>query len=280
MTDHACPQASTSMPGATDYIQRANPAFEAVLATRTVSNAAAFFLAYLRPGMRVLDVGCGPGSITLGLAEVVAPGEVVGIDLQPAQVEQARALAATRGVPNVGFEVADLYTLPFPDGAFDAAFAHTVVIGLREPVRALAELRRVLRPGGIVGVRDPDWGTWLRVPTVPLIEQGIAVAVQGDQHHGGDPFRGRHHRRLLLEAGFVRTEATASVSSAGSLEATRRHAVFMKAQLQGAARTALAEGWMDQATVEAVEAAIDAWAERPDAFATWTWCEAVGWVQT
>jgi 2-polyprenyl-3-methyl-5-hydroxy-6-metoxy-1,4-benzoquinol methylase len=73
MTDHACPQASTSMPGATDYIQRANPAFEAVLATRTVSNAAAFFLAYLRPGMRVLDVGCGPGSITLGLAEVVAP---------------------------------------------------------------------------------------------------------------------------------------------------------------------------------------------------------------
>ena len=78
----------------------------------------------------------------------------------------------------------------------------------------------------------------------------------------------------------MRTEATASVSSAGSLEATRRHAVFMKAQLQGAARTALAEGWMDQATVEAVEAAIDAWAERPDAFATWTWCEAIGWVQT
>jgi SAM-dependent methyltransferase len=120
------------MPRTTDYIQRANPAFEAVLATRTVSNAAAFFLPYLRPGMRVLDVGCGPGSITLGLAEVVAPGVVVGIDLQPAQVEQARALAATRGVTNVGYEVADLYTLPFPDGAFDAAFAHTVVIGLRE----------------------------------------------------------------------------------------------------------------------------------------------------
>jgi SAM-dependent methyltransferase len=270
----------STRPGAPDYIQRANPAFEAVLATRTASNAAAFFLTYLRPGMRVLDVGCGPGSITLGLAEVVAPGAVVGIDLQPAQVEQARAEAATRGVTNVSYEVADLYTLPFPDGAFDAAFAHTVLIGLREPLRALAELRRVLRPGGVMGVRDPDWGTWLRVPTIPLIEQGFDVAVRGVQHHGGDPFRARHHRELLLEAGFVRPEATASVSSAGSPEATRRHAVFMKAQLQGAARTALAEGWMDQAAVEAVVAAIDAWAERPDAFAAWTWCEAVGWVPT
>jgi SAM-dependent methyltransferase len=160
MADYACSQPSTSMPGAPDYIQRANPAFEAVLATRTASHAAGFFLPYLRPGMRVLDVGCGPGSITLGLAEAVAPGAVVGIDLQPAQVEQARAFAATRGVTNVRYEVADLYALPFPDVAFDAAFAHTVVIGLREPVRALAELRRVLRPGGLVGVRDPDWGTW------------------------------------------------------------------------------------------------------------------------
>ena len=71
--------------------------------------------------MRLLDVGCGPGSITLGLAEAVAPGEVVGVDLQPAQVEQARALAAERGVANVRFEVASAYALPFPDAAFDAA---------------------------------------------------------------------------------------------------------------------------------------------------------------
>src|SRR5262245_31619193 len=147
MTDHTCPHATTSMPGAPDYTQRANPAFEAVLPTRTASHAAAFFLAYLLRGMPLLGRGCGPAFLTLGLAEVVAPGDVVGIDLQPAQVEQARALAGTRGVTNVGFEVADLYTLPFPDGAFDAVFAHTVVIGLREPVRALAELRRVLRPG-------------------------------------------------------------------------------------------------------------------------------------
>ncbi len=85
------------------YVQRDNPAIEACFAARTASKEAAFFLPYLHPGMQVLDVGCGPGSITLGLAEVVAPGEVVGIDLQPAQIEQARASVAKRAVANVRF---------------------------------------------------------------------------------------------------------------------------------------------------------------------------------
>jgi ubiquinone/menaquinone biosynthesis C-methylase UbiE len=99
------------------------------MATRTAAQEAAFFLPFLRPGMRVLDVGCGPGSITLGLAEVVAPGVVVGIDVDPAQVEQAQALAEARSMKNARFEVADIYRLPFPNGSFDAAFAHTVVMG-------------------------------------------------------------------------------------------------------------------------------------------------------
>jgi ubiquinone/menaquinone biosynthesis C-methylase UbiE len=74
--------------------------------------------------MRGLDLGCGPGSITLGLAEAVAPGEMVGVDVQPSQVAQAQALSAARGVMNVRFEVADVYRLPFPDGSFDAVSAH------------------------------------------------------------------------------------------------------------------------------------------------------------
>ena len=88
-----------------------------MLAARTASREVAFFLSHLRSGMRVLDVGCGPGSITLGLAEVVAPAEVVGVDLQPAQVEQARALATERQATNVRFEVASIYELPFPNGS-------------------------------------------------------------------------------------------------------------------------------------------------------------------
>jgi len=265
-----------SVPAAEVYSQQANPAFEAELAARTASQEAAFLVSYLRPGMKLLDVGCGPGSITLGLAEIVAPGQVVGIDIQSAQVEQARA--AARGIASVRFEVADIYGLPFPDASFDAAFANGVVMHLREPVRALAELRRVLRPGGIAGVRDPDFGASLYAPTTPLLERWLALRVQVRQHNGGDPFLSRHYRRLLLEAGFVRAEAGASVDSAGSPEETHRHAAFLKAILQGLARTVVAEGWMDQATVDALAAEIDAWAQRPDAFYATTWCEAVGWV--
>jgi ubiquinone/menaquinone biosynthesis C-methylase UbiE len=151
MVDPSLSQASTAIAAPESYSQRANPVFEAELALRTAAKEGAFFLPYLRPGMRLLDLGCGPGSITLGLAEKVAPGEVVGVDLQPSQVAQAQELSAARGVKNVRFEIADVYRLPFPDASFDAVFAHVVLMHLREPVRALMEMRRVLRPGGIVG---------------------------------------------------------------------------------------------------------------------------------
>lgn len=278
MADQSGSQGSVAMPAVESYSQRANPGFEAVLALRSAAKEGAFFLPYLRPGMRVLDVGCGPGSITLGLAEAVAPGEVVGIDFQPSQVAQAQAVSAARGLRNTRFEVADVYRLPFPDGALDAVFAHTVLMHLREPLRALAEMRRVLRPGGIAGVRDCDWGGRIHAPATPLLEQWYALTVRLRQHNGGDPFMGRHHRRLLLEAGFARAEASVSVWSMGTPEETRHCATFLKAQLQGFAPTALAEGWMEQTTVETVAAEIDAWAGRPDALYVDTFCEALGWV--
>ena len=266
-----------SNPSAEIYSQLANPAFEAELGARTAARDAAFLLPHLRPGMHLLDVGCGPGSITVGLAEVVAPGRAVGIDIQSALVEQARARAAARGMATARFEVADLHRLPFPEASFDAVFANGVLMHLREPARALAELRRVLRPGGIAGVRDPDFATTLYAPMTPLLEQWLALRVRVRQHNGGDPFLSRHYRRLLLEAGFARAEASASVDSAGAQGETRRHAAFLKAQLQGIVRTAAAQGWMDQAAVDAAAAEIDAWAQRPDAFFAMTWCQAVGW---
>ena len=260
------------------YSQHANPAFEERLALRTAANEGAFFLPYLRPGMRVLDVGCGPGSISLGIAEKIAPGQVVGIDFQESQIAQAKALAASRGQRNVRFEVADVYQLPFPDGSFDAAFANTVLMHLNQPLRALTEMRRVLRPGGIIGVRDCDWGGRIHVPATPLLEQWYAIMVRVRQQNGGDPFMGRYHRSLLLDAGFMRAEASVSVASAGTPEETRHHATFLKAQLHGLGSTALAEGWIDEATVEALSAEIDAWSVRPDALYADMFCEAIGWV--
>jgi SAM-dependent methyltransferase len=260
------------------YTLRDNPTFDATMTARTAAREAAFFLLHLRPGMRLLDVGCGPGSITLGLAEAVAPGEVVGVDLRPEVVEQARAAAAQRGIANVRFEVGSAYDLPFPDASFDAAFAHIVLMHLREPARALAEMRRVLRPGGLVGVRDVDLGARLIYPLTPLLEQLLAMGNRVRRHNGGDIFLGRTHRRLLRDAGFARTEAGATMNCAGTLEGTRHAAAFRRVQLPSMVQTALHEGWVDQATADAMATELDAWAEGPDAFSVETTCHAVGWV--
>ena len=261
------------------YSQQANPAFEAALAQRSAAQEAAFFVSHLRPGMRLLDAGCGPGSITVDLAALVAPGQVVGIDAQPSQVEQARALASARGAANACFEVADAYQLPFADEAFDAAFAHGVLMHLHDPLRGLTALRRVLRPGGVIGIRDPDLGALLHTPTTPLLETWLTLRVRVRQHNGGDPFIGRRHRALLQQAGFVAVEAGATVTSAGSAETLARHRAFLQAQWVGIARNALALGWIEPATVAATAAAIDDWTRRPDAFAATVWCHAVGHVR-
>jgi SAM-dependent methyltransferase len=226
--------------------------------------------------MKLLDVGCGPGTITVGLAEAVAPGEVVGIDREPGQIERARGLPEAQS-GRIRFEVADAYALPFPDEYFDALFTHTVVMHLQRPIDALQEMRRVLKPGGVIGVRDQDWETTLLAPPSPLLEEWKQLRSRVHNLGGGDAFRARNSRQLLLEAGFVRTEGSASVTSAGTMEATRQQAVFSVAQLAGTGKRAIKEGWIDEAKLEAMRKEIEAWGERPDAFYVRTWCEAVGW---
>src|SRR4029453_16149816 len=125
----------------------------AVFATRT-GRAAAFLAPHLRAGMRLLDCGCGPGSITADLATLVAPGQAIGIDLREDALAQGRALARERGVATLVFQKASVYQLPYADGSFDAAFACAVLQHLTAPLAALQEIRRVLKPGGVVGIVD------------------------------------------------------------------------------------------------------------------------------
>src|SRR5688500_15667749 len=98
-----------------------------VIAQRTAEASAAFLLPYLKPGMRLIDCGCGPGNITVDLGKLVARGEVVGVDLSERDLATGRALVEQRGVRNVRFERADLYGLPFAEGTFEVAFAHSVL---------------------------------------------------------------------------------------------------------------------------------------------------------
>ena len=157
---------------------------------RTAAKHAAFFTPFLRPGMRLLECGCGPGTITIDLANLVAPGQVVGIDLEPVQLRSALDRGRQRQI-NVSFGVASIYGLPFSDGSFDAVFAHALFEHLREPVRALLEMRRVLRSSGLIGVRSPDWAGWLVHPPNPLIEQAFQQFKKIQITNGGNPHVGR-----------------------------------------------------------------------------------------
>jgi SAM-dependent methyltransferase len=251
------------------------------LAMRTAKGEAAFFLPHLRAGIRLLDCGCGVGSITVGLAEAVAPGEAVGVDRESGQIEIARGRAAEQGVTNARFEVGNIYALPFPDASFDAVFAHTVLEHLSDPLRAIKEMRRVLRPGGIVGVKDPDYGTLLLEPSTPLMRDAMALYRRVSVVNGASPFYARHQRRLLLEAGFARSDGYASVICLGSLEATRQaFALWFKPWLTDATfnQTALEHKFVDQATLDAMLQACQRWSELPDAYFALTHCAAVGWV--
>jgi ubiquinone/menaquinone biosynthesis C-methylase UbiE len=117
---------------------------------RTAESHAGFFLPQLLPGWRLLDAGCGPGTITLGLVRKVSPGQVIGVDIEESQFAKARGQAEQEGL-NIEFQKASISHLPFSDGYFDAVFSHAVLQHLTNPEAALAELRRVLKPGGLLG---------------------------------------------------------------------------------------------------------------------------------
>jgi ubiquinone/menaquinone biosynthesis C-methylase UbiE len=239
---------------------------------------AAFFVPHLKAGMRVLDCGCGPGSITVGFAELVAPGEVVGVDLAEEQLVRARGLADRRRLGNVHFERGDIYALPFPDSSFDAAFAHNVLEHLRDPLQALKEMRRVLRPGGIVGVLDDDWGAYLLEPSTPLRRYAVDLALRVVELNGGNFLYARHQRRLLREAGFTRTEG--HTGPALTPEHLHRFARAAAEQFRdpGFAATVLAQKWGDQATLEAIALDFLAWDDDPDAYIALVSPAALGWV--
>lgn len=177
-------------------------------ARRTATNSAAFALPLLRRDHLLLDLGCGPGSVTIDLSQRVA--RAVGVDASPEAVLRARRDAAARGAGACEFLVADVYRLPFADAAFDVVFAHQLLQHLADPVEALRESARVLRPGGIIAVRDSDYGTMVHDPRDPLLDRWLALYCELARRNGGEPDAGRMLARWVGAAGFVDAVATSS----------------------------------------------------------------------
>jgi ubiquinone/menaquinone biosynthesis C-methylase UbiE len=169
------------------------------MAARSLQTHGAFIRPYLQPGMKILDCGCGPGTIAAGLAEAVgSSGQVIGIDFAESQI----ALARNRSKANLRFEVASVYRLPFADNTFDLVFSHALFEHLANPVRGIQELLRVLRPGGIAGLCSPDWGGFILSPANPRVDNAIGSYRALQEKNGGDTLAGRKLASWLQEGDF------------------------------------------------------------------------------
>ena len=233
---------------------------------RTVENSAAYLMPHLRPGQRVFDVGSGPGTITIDLAERVAPGEVTGVDAAADVVAQAAALAAQRGIANVTFATGNAYALDAEDRSVDVVHAHQVFHHLSRPVAAMREFRRVVAGDGLVAVREIDYEGVIWYPRIPALDEWLAVFLRMQRALGGEPAAGRRLKAWAREAGFTDITATASVWLfesdddrrwwGGSWADRALHSSF--------ADHVVAEGIADQAALDRIADGWREWAAAPD----------------
>jgi ubiquinone/menaquinone biosynthesis C-methylase UbiE len=236
---------------------------------RTAESHAGYLLPHLRPGMVLLDLGCGPATITGGLAAAVAPASVVGVDLDPPRPEAVD--------DRIALVAADVRELPLRDASVDAIHASAVLQHLRDPVAALREARRVARPGAVIGVADADWDGELFFPTSPLIERSREI--MRDLRRETSPYVGRRLRTLLTDAGFVRCVGSARSMHYGTPDLVREFAESSATAFESPRYArAVDAGWTTTEELAAIAQTWRAWGEEPGAFLVRLWCEAVGWV--
>lgn len=257
------------------YTMGYGPAATAIMSMRTAQSHAGFFTQHLKPGMTVLDCGCGPGTITIGFAETVAPSEVVGTEIEEAHVTLARENAARQNTSNVRFQTADLYQLPFADESFDAVFISAVLANLKEPIRGVGEAYRVLKRGGVIGVKDFDHGGDLIHPKGAALEKYNELYVRLRRSNGHDPESGRKIGALLSEAGFVDVEMSALYESFIGDRAKGFAEVSIGLLHEAWGKEFESRGWTKPADIQAM---IDDWttfANTPGAIFAACWCEAI-----
>jgi SAM-dependent methyltransferase len=234
---------------------------------RTAENSAAYLLPHLRPGLRVLDVGSGPGTITMDLAERVSPGgSVTALERTPEALALTRAEAARRSAVAVDFTVGDVTALDLPDDGYDVVHAHQVLQHVDQPVQALREMRRVCRPGGVVAVRDSDYGAFAWHPAVPELDRWLEVYVAVARSNSAEPHAGRRLLSWAHAAAFTDVVAGSSTwCYAGPEERAWWGGLWAdRTTTSDLARQAVARGIATPGELEQVAAGWRHWAAQHD----------------
>ena len=201
-----------------NYTMGYSDEFLQLLDRRNANNCAGYLLPHLQPSMRLLDLGCGPGTITVGLAAAVSPGEVHGIDMEESQIGLARSAAEAGSHTNVTFHVGNALSLPFENDFFDAVHAHAVVMHIPDTAGVLAEVQRVLKPGGIFASRDLIGESSFIEPGTEGLREAWNVFTNLMRGNGAHPEIGKELKGILLSAGFTDVRCSASFDSYGDTE--------------------------------------------------------------
>ena len=178
---------------------------------RTAENSAGYLLPRLHEDAHLLDVGCGPGTITVDLARIAASGSVLGLDRSEDVIREARTTARQAGVANVEFGVGDVYARDHEAATFDVVHAHQVLQHLSDPVAALREMARVCKPDGLVAVRDSDYSAFTWWPAVPELDEWLDLYRAVARGNDAEPDAGRRLKGWAREAGLEVVSSTASV---------------------------------------------------------------------
>lgn len=183
---------------------------------RTVANSCQYLVPYLRRDSRVLDVGCGPGTITVDFAHYVPEGHVTGLEPAEAVLAGARRLAEEAGVADrVTFtSEGNIFKLPYADHSFDVVHVHQVLQHCGRQPEALAEMARVLKPGGVIAARETDYDTFRFYPDHPRFQDTLCHAYEtAARHNGGEPNAGRRLLTWAKQAGLQISSCRPSSSS-------------------------------------------------------------------
>ncbi|KAJ3034098.1 hypothetical protein HDV00_005462 [Rhizophlyctis rosea] len=179
---------------------------------RTAQNSCAYLLPHLKPHHKILDIGCGPATITVSLAALVPQGSVIGIDFASA-IPAAQDAVSASGLTNVEVQEGDVYKLPFGDGEFDIVHMHQVLQHIHDPVGALREMRRVAKKGGIVCAREADFDLFGWFPETQEMRRWHELYKTVARTNGGEPIAGRRLHLWARQAGFAPSQITKSVGT-------------------------------------------------------------------
>jgi SAM-dependent methyltransferase len=188
-----------------ETVRADDPAVTDLYGERTVATSCSYLLPHITSTANILDVGCGPGLITSGLARLAPQGHTTGMDNSAGIIAQAQASASSATSPptNLTFTVGDATQLAYPDNSFDIVHAHQLLVHIPDPVAVLREFHRVCKPGGIIAVRESSPAVIVSLkPALPAIREYWARAMVIMAKMGGNPDAGVKLEGWAREAGL------------------------------------------------------------------------------